>query len=100
MNATEPKLHKVTLWLCDLCLSGAGGEGHAPGCAFWLNRAPDLPLHPGIAAEDALEGDVKIAAVARWFAQHIDNCHADRCLYAEALRLTVAEIEKGGGDET
>ena len=41
---TAPKLHLVTLYLCDLCLNGAGGECYTPGCALWMNRAPDLPL--------------------------------------------------------
>jgi hypothetical protein len=40
-------LHQVTLWLCELCLSGAGGECHVPGCALWMNRAPDLPVLTG-----------------------------------------------------
>lgn len=38
------ELRHVALWLCHQCLSGAGGECHVPGCALWLNRAPDLPL--------------------------------------------------------
>lgn len=37
-------VRRVTLWLCDPCLDGAGGECHTPGCALWINRAPDLPL--------------------------------------------------------
>lgn len=37
-------LTTVELRLCDLCLSGAGGECHSPGCALWMNRAPDIPL--------------------------------------------------------
>lgn len=40
----EIPVHLVQLWLCDLCLDGAGGECHSPGCAMWINRAPDLPL--------------------------------------------------------
>lgn len=40
----EPSLYRVALWLCSLCIDGVGGECHVPGCAFWLNRAPDLPL--------------------------------------------------------
>jgi hypothetical protein len=40
----EPKLHRVVLTLCALCLDGEGGECHTPGCAMWLNRAPDLPI--------------------------------------------------------
>ncbi len=30
--------------LCNLCLDGAGGECHTPGCVMWLSSAPDLPL--------------------------------------------------------
>jgi hypothetical protein len=40
-------LHQVTLWLCELCLAGAGGECHVPGCALWMNRAPDMPVLTG-----------------------------------------------------
>ena len=37
-------LREVTLTLCHLCESGRGGECHTPGCALWMNRAPDVPL--------------------------------------------------------
>jgi len=37
-------VRQVELSLCDLCLDGAGGECHTPGCALYLNRAPDLAL--------------------------------------------------------
>lgn len=30
--------------LCARCRSGAGGECHTPGCALWMNRAPDIPI--------------------------------------------------------
>jgi hypothetical protein len=44
----------VTLWLCDLCLDGAGGECHVPGCSLWMNRAPDIPLrrNQGVTVHD------------------------------------------------
>lgn len=41
---SEPTLVRVTLVLCTDCLRGAGGECHTPGCALWMNRAPDVPL--------------------------------------------------------
>jgi hypothetical protein len=41
---TEDELREVTLTLCQQCLTGAGGECHTPGCALWMNRAPDVPL--------------------------------------------------------
>jgi len=40
----EPTLHRVVLWLCSMCLDGEAGECHTPGCALWLNRAPDLSI--------------------------------------------------------
>ena len=45
----EPEIpvRLVQLWLCDLCLDGEGGQCHTPGCALWINRAPDLPLRDG-----------------------------------------------------
>lgn len=47
----EPRLRRVVLTLCSLCLKGAGGECHTPGCILWLNRAPDLPLRPELYEE-------------------------------------------------
>jgi hypothetical protein len=45
----------VQLWLCDLCLDGEGGQCHTPGCALWINRAPDISLrgNPAITILDA-----------------------------------------------
>lgn len=37
-------IRRVTLVLCDSCLLGRGGECHTPGCALWMNRAPDVPI--------------------------------------------------------
>lgn len=48
MTAPEPPeeapSHLVQIWLCGLCLDGKGGECHTPGCALFLNRAPDISL--------------------------------------------------------
>jgi hypothetical protein len=44
MAEPEIPVRLVRLWLCDLCLDGAGGECHTPGCSLWINRAPDLSL--------------------------------------------------------
>ncbi len=33
-------LHHIEGSVCDLCLSGAGGECHVPGCSFWMHDAP------------------------------------------------------------
>lgn len=60
-------LHKVTLHLCSLCIDGAGGECHTPGCAMWLNRAPDLSLrgHPCVLEIDGQPGSAYRAAFAQ-----------------------------------
>lgn len=42
----EIRVREVRLRICELCLTGKGGECHVPGCVLWLNRAPDLALHP------------------------------------------------------
>ena len=38
----QARLHEI--YLCRYCISGAGGECHSPGCALFLNRAPDIPV--------------------------------------------------------
>jgi hypothetical protein len=55
---TIPPVRYVRLWLCDPCLDGAGGECHSPGCALWINRAPDIPLrgNEGVTITDTDEG--------------------------------------------
>lgn len=46
--------------LCDLCLDGAGGECHTPGCIMWLNRAPDLAIREKIILfGGTVEGETK-----------------------------------------
>lgn len=37
-------LVRVTLVLCSRCIAGEGGECHVPGCALWMNRAPDVQI--------------------------------------------------------
>lgn len=34
----------VKVHICVLCLNGAGGECHVPGCAFWMNDAPSAEV--------------------------------------------------------
>ena len=50
--ASDPKVRRVIVSLCELCIAGAGGECHVPGCVLCRNRAPDLPLMPEL-IEDA-----------------------------------------------
>lgn len=39
---TEPEIpvFRIETLVCQLCLRGAGGECHVPGCSFWLHDAP------------------------------------------------------------
>lgn len=41
---SEPELQRVVLTMCSTCLDGEGGECHTPGCALWMNRAPDVSI--------------------------------------------------------
>jgi hypothetical protein len=40
----EIPVRLVQLHLCDLCLDGAGGQCHVPGCALWIKSAPDISI--------------------------------------------------------
>lgn len=64
----EPKVRRVIVNLCELCLNGAGGECHTPGCVLWLNRGPDLALHPEL-IEDA--GDAELARIRALALKHL-----------------------------
>jgi len=56
-RAEEPQVRRVLVDLCDLCLSGVGGECHVPGCALWLSAGPDIgPIRAEIVPD--VEGDV------------------------------------------
>lgn len=48
-------LECVTLPICTQCIDGAGGECHTPGCALYLNRAPDISIR-----RRAEEADMRI----------------------------------------
>lgn len=43
-ESVKVPLNKVTLHMCGLCLDGAGGECHVPGCVFWMTQAPGIPI--------------------------------------------------------
>lgn len=55
----EPTVHTITIDLCSLCINGAGGECHVPGCALWMNRAPDIAIndHPSFRVIDNLTAE-------------------------------------------
>jgi hypothetical protein len=40
----EIPVRLVQLSLCHLCLDGAGGQCHVPGCALWFKSAPDVSI--------------------------------------------------------
>ncbi len=44
LERIEIDVQEYVIWLCDLCVKGAGGECHVPGCAMWMKSAPDVPL--------------------------------------------------------
>lgn len=61
-DTDEPNVRRVIVNLCDLCIGGAGGECHTPGCILFLNRGPDMQLHPELiedASTDALFAQVE-----------------------------------------
>lgn len=45
-------LERVVLTLCTRCIDGEAGECHTPGCALWMNRAPDVPIRDKIEATE------------------------------------------------
>lgn len=71
----EPEIpvHLVQMHLCDLCLNGEGGQCHTPGCALWINRAPDLSLR-----DNAF---VKVIAEGGW--------------PADGIQVTVIDLDSG-----
>jgi hypothetical protein len=44
---SEPSIVTLTIPICTLCLGGAGGECHVPGCCFWMCPAitPEQASH-------------------------------------------------------
>lgn len=69
-GSDEPTLRQVVLTLCSLCLSGAGGECHVPGCALYLNRAPDIPVNAAVVPADdfvlALGDEMELSAYQQY----------------------------------
>lgn len=53
--SADPTLHSVTMQVCSLCLDGAGGECHVPGCVFWMHDAP-TPADRGATLRQLLVG--------------------------------------------
>jgi len=99
----EPTLHVVEMQLCSLCLDGAGGECHTPGCILWINRAHDLSLrdHPMLLSVDGvpvglhaeaddeepqyIDDSVQLSnkACPRYYGRKRCQCPEGRCWYDE-----------------
>lgn len=47
-DRAEPTVTVVSIPLCDLCLDGAGGECHVPGCALYMKPAPDVEIRSSV----------------------------------------------------
>ena len=56
-RTNPPHLERVTLVMCSYCLDGLSGECHTAGCAFWMNRAPDIPVRPNVESAEVLPDD-------------------------------------------
>lgn len=70
LDDDEPNVRLVTVGLCELCIGGAGGECHTPGCILWLNRAPDLALHAEL-IEDASATTAELARIRAMALKHL-----------------------------
>jgi hypothetical protein len=85
-------LHRVEFWVCDLCLSAAGGECHVPGCMYWLRDAPtgvDLDrLRAHFAGTRKADRDLKFALAAN------ERLTATRDALFETRRRLEAEVEQ------
>lgn len=44
-KVNEWAVHRYAIYLCDACIQGIGQQCHSPGCALFLNRCPDIPVH-------------------------------------------------------
>jgi len=61
-DSTNPdELQRCSIYLCSRCLDGEGGECHTPGCALWMNRAPDVPIRSRIESVEATTSDNHVA---------------------------------------
>jgi hypothetical protein len=94
--SNEPRINLVDgIRLCDLCLDGAGGECHTPGCVMFINRAPDIPLRDtivqcgGTITPEVPYSDAAAVAAFTSYVKHFSDPlqAAEQDLLGEALRL-------------
>lgn len=82
----------VRIRLCSLCLDGKGGECHTPGCALFLNRAPDLPLRNNPAVTIGANADTVPAEAVRALCEALpQHCLGDPRVVAP-LRAVLAHL--------
>lgn len=82
----EPKLNIVNgVYICSLCLDGAGGECHMPGCVMWINQAPDLPIRQSIILMGGTITEVAEPTASNPGKQSV-NANSAIALWREALR--------------
>lgn len=87
--AEDVALYEVKLTLCALCVDGSGGECHVPGCALYMNRAPDTPLLS--AQEQIAEASDDFVYTEEYVSPHplcCDVCKNMRVVMAEIVNVT------------
>lgn len=91
--SSQDSLQTVSLTLCGQCIMGAGGECHTPGCALWMNRAPDLPLtvEPALPAVDTIAALDVVLSLART----CDYPHPDAAESIRQVQQLRAKIREG-----
>lgn len=95
------EVRRVAVELCELCLSGTGGECHTPGCALWFSRAPDVPVtHEPVPADQADHaetlGALNQATRERDEARAVLRDIADRGLRADLTPTVTSAMDPGG----
>jgi hypothetical protein len=43
----------IRIPICELCLTGSGGQCRTPGCALYLRAAPDIPIAKELYEEES-----------------------------------------------
>lgn len=83
-SAADADVPLLLVPVCKLCLEGAGGECHAPGCVFWLCDAPPEGANscwPDLALKSASDAQAWFTAVPVESPIITAHCHYCRCQY-------------------
>lgn len=94
-------LSPVVLMVCEPCRKGAGGECHTPGCAFWMEAAPEFKIAGTLtrrelikAASEKLHNEEIVAEKALLAAGVIPYVNEDE---SDDLRRSIKEGRGPGG---